>query len=90
MEEKNPAFLVKTWCLKKLTNEKVSIVLITEEVDRAEILTVEASKSVVIDTAWIKTAVKEKWFEAITIKDTLLRTSHYIRANHDQKNVTKR
>ena len=57
--------------MKKLTNEKVSIVLITEEVDRAEILTVEASKSVVIDTAWIKTAVEEKWFEALNTKDTL-------------------
>lgn len=43
--------------------EKVNIVLIAEDIDKAEIFVVEASKSVVINTVCTKTIAGEKWPE---------------------------
>ena len=57
------ALIVEGRASEDESTEEVNIVLITEEIDKAEIFVTETSKSAVIDTAYTKTVAGEKWFE---------------------------
>ena len=57
------ALIVEGSASEDESTKEVDIVLITEEIDKAEIFVTEASKSAVIDTACTKTVAGEKWFE---------------------------